>query len=86
MNAQNCARAEYDFIVIGTGSAGSVIANRLSKSADVKVLVLEAGRREILPAATNPVTWPDMMGTELDWDYSTVPQPDIRFMEQATNC
>lgn len=70
-------QTEYDFVVVGTGSAGAVIANRLSESADVKVLVLEAGRHHLPPLATNTVSWPNMLGTELDWDYSTVPQPGL---------
>lgn len=69
--------SSFDFIIIGTGSAGAVIANRLSQSPEVQVLALEAGRRELLPAATDPVTWHSMMGTELDWDYSTVQQPGL---------
>lgn len=69
--------AEYDFIVVGTGSAGSVVANRLSESEHVRVLVLEAGRRELPTAAINPAIWPSLLGTEFDWDYSTIAQPGL---------
>ncbi len=70
--------SEFDFIVIGTGSAGAVIANRLSESPEVKVLALEAGRRN-LPSVLvdDPTIWPSKLGTEIDWDYSTVPQPGL---------
>jgi choline dehydrogenase len=75
MSALN--RVEYDFIVVGTGSAGSVVINRLSESEDVKVLALEAGGRNLPEAAINPAIWPSLLGTEFDWDYSTVSQSGL---------
>lgn len=67
----------YDFIVIGTGSAGSVLANRLSENPSVKVLALEAGGSEIPPDVSNPSLWYTLLGSSIDWGYTSVPQPGL---------
>ena len=67
----------YDFIVVGAGSAGSVVANRLSESPDANVLVLEAGGTDIPPNAENPTTWFTLLGSDIDWGYQSVPQPGL---------
>lgn len=67
----------YDFIVVGAGSAGSVLANRLSENAKAKVLVLEAGGTEIGPNVENPSIWFTLLGSPIDWGYRTVPQPGL---------
>src|SRR5229473_5436989 len=61
----------YDFIIVGGGTAGSVVAARLAEHPDITVCLIEAGptdegRPEIL-AIKN---WPNLLGTELDYDYS----------------
>ena len=67
----------YDFIVVGAGSAGSVVANRLSENRASKVLVLEAGGTEIGPNVENPSIWFTLLGSPIDWSYRTIPQPGL---------
>ncbi|PSN57097.1 Glucose dehydrogenase [FAD, quinone] [Blattella germanica] len=63
----------YDFIVIGTGSAGAVVANRLSEVTDWNVLVLEAGGDPSLSSEIPPI-FHTLQETDEDWQYSTEPQ------------
>ena len=66
--------SSYDYIVIGAGSAGCVLASRLTEDPDVSVLLLEAGGDGLLDVVRNPPVWPTLAGTERDWGYETVPQ------------
>lgn len=67
----------YDFIVVGTGSAGSVIANRLSENPTMQMLTLEAGGREIPDNVSNPSLWFTLLGSSVDWNYTSVSQPGL---------
>jgi choline dehydrogenase len=64
----------YDFIVVGAGTAGSVIASRLSEEPNARVLLLEAGGATPLPASAVPPLWPTMIGSSADWGDSTTVQ------------
>ncbi|WP_338689054.1 MULTISPECIES: GMC family oxidoreductase [unclassified Bradyrhizobium] len=67
----------YDTIIVGAGSAGCVLANRLSADPARKVLVLEAGRAAPL-ASDIPSDWPTMFNTAVDWGFYTEPQAGCR--------
>ena len=69
--------AEFDFIVVGAGSAGAAVASRLSENPEVLVLALEAGGSEAPPNVHNPSLWFTLLGSEVDWGYSSVPQPGL---------
>jgi choline dehydrogenase len=67
----------YDYIIVGGGTAGSVIATRLTESPDIRVLVLEAGQREINDAVSTPWRWNEVLLGEFDWAYLSEPQPGL---------
>ncbi len=69
--------SSYDFVVVGGGSAGSVVVSRLSEDRDVRVLLLEAGPADGPAAMSVPAAWPVLIGSEVDWGYETVPQPGL---------
>ncbi|KAG8194260.1 hypothetical protein JTE90_024588 [Oedothorax gibbosus] len=65
--------SEYDYIIVGAGSAGSVLANRLSEDPSVRVLLLEAGGTPKLKSEL-PILAAQLQMTRNDWRYYTVPQ------------
>jgi choline dehydrogenase len=64
----------YDYVIVGAGSAGCVLANRLSEDADVQVLLLEAGPPDVNENIHVPLGYLQLGSTELDWDYHSAPE------------
>jgi choline dehydrogenase len=71
----------YDYIVIGAGAAGCVLANRLSEDPSTTVLLLEAGGRDWSPLIHMPVGFTKLTSPTYNWGFETVPQPQLNNRE-----
>ncbi|MFL5862680.1 MAG: GMC family oxidoreductase [Solirubrobacteraceae bacterium] len=67
----------FDYVIVGAGSAGCVLAARLSEDPDVSVALLEAGGEDTAPEIGIPAFFPIMFKTELDWDLFSDPEPGM---------
>ncbi len=67
----------YDFIIIGAGSAGAVLANRLSENPENKVLLIEAGAPDTKKEIHIPGAYGELHRTNVDWQFWGVPQKTL---------
>ncbi|WP_426434538.1 GMC family oxidoreductase [Bradyrhizobium genosp. P] len=68
------AKQEFDYIIVGAGSAGCVLAARLSQDPSVGVALVEAGGRDDAPEIAMPVAFPQLFKSQYDWDFATEPE------------
>jgi choline dehydrogenase len=74
-------RIDYDFIIVGAGAAGCVLADRLSVDPRHRVLLLEAGLPDRKTEIHIPAAFSKLFKTEYDWNYSAVPQAGLQGRE-----
>jgi choline dehydrogenase len=67
----------FDYVIVGAGSAGAALANRLSADPGRSVLLLEAGPPDRHPAIHVPAAFSTLFRTRFDWAYDTTPQPGL---------
>ena len=68
---------EYDYIIVGAGSAGCVLAARLTENSFANVLLLEAGGPDTAREIRIPAAFSKLFKTSVDWNYSTEPEPHL---------
>ncbi len=71
------ATTRFDYVIVGAGSAGCVLANRLSADPGTSVLLLEAGGKDRSMNIRIPAAFPNQFHTKLDWDFATEPEPHV---------
>ena len=71
-------KTDFDYIIVGAGSAGSVLAARLTEDPDVTVALVEAGGRDEAPEINIPLLFPQLFKTQFDWDFASEPEPALR--------
>lgn len=69
---------DFDYVVVGAGAAGSVLAHRLTEDPGTRVLVLEAGGPDDDPRIRKPSAFRQLVGTPFNWAYTTEEQPELR--------
>jgi choline dehydrogenase len=74
-----CGKAarSYDYVIVGAGSAGCVVARRLVDGTDATVLLLEAGEPGEGSSLSNPPQWVENLGSRYDWAYRYEPSPHV---------
>jgi choline dehydrogenase-like flavoprotein len=70
-------RRSYDYVIVGAGSAGCVIAARLTEDADVTVALLEAGGSDRQAEIQTPIAFPAVFKSSIDWDLLGEPEPGL---------
>src|SRR5260221_12780257 len=74
--ANSQLKDSYDYIIVGAGASGSVIAGEISKTG-ADVLVVESGAADTAPTIGNPSIWFYNVGSPLDWSLPIEPTPQL---------
>lgn len=76
MRASKSSR-NFDYIIVGGGAAGCVLANRLTEDHSCRVLLLESGKRDTKPYIHIPLGFPYLLGSDVDWAFTSEPEAHL---------